>query len=380
MVTKEAPEKQNEILIITLIFSIIACVAVALRCYVRTKLLRAFGPDDILAVCSLLVLGVGVIITLLGVDSGFGQHLNGMKLDRFIQGLKYWCFAEIIYPPTIAVIKTSIALYLIRIAVKPVHIYTIYISMSLFLVYSAAFFLCLILQCRPISFYWRRFEGATDGHCIQANAVAALAYGHAALSVLTDITLGIIPAFVVADLQITTRTKTAVAITLALGSIASVCTLTRISYIKDLLDTHDYLYSISNVITLTIVEAAVALTASCLATLKPLVRSFLDWSEKSMHSTGALHTRMMDGIGLGRTKLDDTELHLRPDLKIIGFTTTVISSNGRESPSIRHTSLSQPVEDKGEAWYTPHGSPNSHVRLESGNGLTEAAEPAYHIR
>lgn len=90
--------------------------------------------------------------------------------------------------------------------------------MSLFLVYSAAFFLCLILQCRPISFYWRRFEGATDGHCIQANAVAALAYGHAALSVLTDITLGIIPAFVVADLQITTRTKTAVAITLALGS------------------------------------------------------------------------------------------------------------------------------------------------------------------
>lgn len=137
---------------------------------------------------------------------------------------------------------------------------------------------------------------------------------------------------------------------------------------------------ISNVITLTIVEAAVALTASCLATLKPLVRSFLDWSEKSMHSTGALHTRMMDGIGLGRTKLDDTELHLRPDLKIIGFTTTVISSNGRESPSIRHTSLSQPVEDKGEAWYTPHGSPNSHVRLESGNGLTEAAEPAYHIR
>ncbi|RAL58151.1 hypothetical protein DID88_002355 [Monilinia fructigena] len=302
MVAKEAPEKQNQILIITLIFSIIACVAVALRCYVRTKLLRAFGPDDVLAVCSLFVLGAGVIITLLGVDSGFGQHINGMKLDHFIQGLKYWCFAEIIYPPTIAVIKSSIALYLVRIAVKP-----------------------------------RTFKSQT-------------------------------------------RTKTAVAITLALGSIASVCTLTRISYIKDLLDTHDYLYAISNVITLTIVEAAVGLTASCLATLKPLIRSFLDWSEKSMHSTGALHTRMMDGIGLGRTKLDDTELHLRPDLKIIGFTTTVISSNGRESPPTTHTSLSQPVDDKGEAWYTPHGSPNSHMRPGSGNGLMEAAEPAYHIR
>lgn len=115
-------------------------------------------------------------------------------------------------------IKTSIALYLIRIAVKPIHIYTIYIPMSLFLVYTIAFFIFLLFQCKPIPFYWRRFEGATDGHCLEPSIVAAMAYGHACLSVLTDLTLGIIPAFIVADLHITTRTKTAVAMTLALGS------------------------------------------------------------------------------------------------------------------------------------------------------------------
>ncbi|ESZ92746.1 hypothetical protein SBOR_6858 [Sclerotinia borealis F-4128] len=348
----EAPEKQNEILIITLIFFIIACVAVALRCYVRIRLLNAFGSDDALAVCSLLFLCVGTIFTLIGLSSGFGQHDSGMALEHFIKGLKYWCFSEIIYPPTIAVIKSSIALYLIRIAVNPYHIYTIYISMSLFLIYSAAFFVLLLLQCTPITFYWWRFTGATDGHCLVPTTIAAVAYGHAALSVLTDLTLGIIPAFIVADLQITTRTKTAVAMTLALGSI--------------------------NVITLSIVEAAVGLTASCLATLKPLVRSFLDWSENSIGSSGALHTRMIDGIsGRKRTRIDDTELHLRPDLKIVGFTTTIISSNGRESPPPRHSSLNQTVGDKNEPWYSPHGCPKSHERLGSRSGIIEAAEPAY---
>ncbi|TGO83634.1 hypothetical protein BPOR_0615g00020 [Botrytis porri] len=206
-----------------------------------------------------------------------------------------------------------------------------------------------------------------------------MAYGHGAVNVLTDFTLGIIPAFIVADLQITTRTKAAVAMTLALGSITSVCTLTRIAYINDLLHTSDYLYSIADVIILSIVEAAVGLIASCLATLKPLVRSFLDWSEKSIGSTGGLHTRMMDGMNRRRTKMYDTELNLRPDLAIVGFTTTVISSNGRESPPL-HPSISQTMDVKSDVWLSPssYGSPESYRRLESGNG-DQAVVPACQI-
>ncbi|ATZ50483.1 hypothetical protein BCIN_05g08310 [Botrytis cinerea B05.10] len=379
MVT-EAPDKQDEILIITLLFSGIACVAVALRCYVRTRLLKAFGVDDAIAVVSLFLLCAGVIFTILGVNSGFGQHNDTMTMEQYLRGLKWWCYSEIIYPPTIAIIKISIALYLVRIAVKPVHIYAIYISMAIFLLYTAAFFAFLLLQCRPISFYWRRFGGAIDGHCLHPSTIAGMAYGHGVVNVMADLTLGIIPAFIVADLQITTRTKVAVAMTLALGSIASICTLTRIAYINDLLHTDDYLYSIADVIILSIVEAAVGLIASCLATLKPLIRSFLDWSEKSIGSSGGLHTRMVGGMNRRRTRMYDTELNLRPDLAIVGFTTTVISSNGRESPPL-HSSISQTMDVKGDLWLSPssHESQKSHRRLESGNG-DEAAVPACQIK
>jgi hypothetical protein len=133
--------------------------------------------------------------------------------------LQFWCFAEILYVPTVALIKASIAVYLIRIAVKPIHIWTICLSMALFLTYSISFFVILLMQCRPISFYWRQALGEKDGVCWDPNIVAGVAYGHGGTSVLTDLTLGIIPAFIVADLQITKRTKIAVAFTLALGSV-----------------------------------------------------------------------------------------------------------------------------------------------------------------
>ncbi|KAI9648161.1 hypothetical protein NHQ30_002793 [Ciborinia camelliae] len=302
-----------------------------------------------------------------------------MPLERFVQGMKYWCLLEVVYPPTVAVVKSSIAFYLIRIANKPIHIYTIYVSMAIFLAYTAAFFFFLLLQCRPITFFWTRLQGETNGHCAKAEVIAGLAYGHGAVSVMTDLTLGIIPAFIVVDLQINTRTKVAVAMTLALGSIASVCTITRLAYIQTLLTDNDYLYSISTIITLSIVESAVAITASCLATLKPLVRSFLDWTEKSIGGSGTLHTRIIDNMSRKRTRVDDTELNLRPDLKIVGFTTTVISSNGRDSSPSGHGSLDQTLDAKTYALYTPHGSPMS-GRLGSESGLMQAAEPAYHIK
>ncbi|PQE20455.1 hypothetical protein CJF30_00001766 [Rutstroemia sp. NJR-2017a BBW] len=368
------PDKQVGILAVTLIFFVLAWVSVGLRCYVRISMLNAFGADDALTICSLIFFTTGIGLTLKGVTTGFGQHLVDLTYPEYSQGIMYWCFAEILYVPTVALIKVSIALYLIRIAVKPIHIWTICLSMALFLTYSVSFFVILLMQCRPISFYWRQALGETDGVCWDPNIVAGVAYGHGGTSVLTDLTLGIIPAFIVADLQITKRTKIAVAFTLALGSVASISTITRIPFLKDLTNTTDYLYEIKSVIILSVVEMAVGIIACCLATLKPLLRSFLDWSDSSLGSTGHLGSRMMDGLSTRRRtrRADDTELQLRPDLKIVGFT-TIISSNGRESPPPGHSSLNRSVDIKTETWYAPGDDTSGKVALIE-------AEPAYYVR
>ncbi|KAM3086189.1 hypothetical protein ACMFMF_000144 [Clarireedia jacksonii] len=269
----------------------------------------------------------------------------------------------------------SIASYLIRIAIKPMHIWFIYLSMGLFLAYSVGFFVVLLMQCRPIVHFWRQVLGDTDGICWETSIIAGVAYGHGGTSVLTDLTLGIIPAFIVADLQITKRTKIAVAFTLALGSIASIATITRIPFLRDLANTSDYLYSVTNVIILSVVEMAVGIIACCLATLKPLLRSFLDWSDTSLGgSTGHRGSRMIDGLSTRRRtrRADDTELQLRPDLRIVGFT-TIISSNGREWPPPEHSSLKRNIDIKSETWYA-HGDDMS------GKAALIDPEPAYYIR
>jgi hypothetical protein len=135
------------------------------------------------------------------------------------------------------------------------------------------------------------------------------------------------------------------------------------------------LTSRSNVIILSVVEMAVGIIACCLATLKPLLRSFLDWSDNSLGgSTGQLGSRMMGGLSTRRRtrRAGDPDLELRPDLKIVGFT-TIISSNGRESSPPGHSSLNRSVDIKTETWYAPGDDTSGKVALIE-------AEPAYYIR
>jgi len=54
---------------------------------------------------------------------------------------------------------------------------------------------------------------------MSTHKIAALAYVHSALGVVTDVSLGLVPTLIVWDLQLSKRTKFSVAIILALGSL-----------------------------------------------------------------------------------------------------------------------------------------------------------------
>lgn len=119
---------------------------------------------------------------------------------------------------------------------------------------------------------------------------------------------------------------------------------------------------------------AVGIIACCLATLKPLLRSFLDWSDASLGgSTGNVGSRMMDGLSTRRRTGgdDETMYELNPGLRIVGFT-TIITSNGRQA-SPPHSSVNRSIDIKSETWYTPADDT-------SGKAVLIEPEPVYNNR
>jgi uncharacterized membrane protein YcgQ (UPF0703/DUF1980 family) len=123
---------------------------------------------------------------------------------------------ELAYVLTTCTLKMSIGFFLLRIANKRSHRWTLYITMSFVILLTIAYFLFLILQCSPVDYYWNVFAGEV-GSCLPAATVGALTYTHSGVNAAADIILSLLPVLIVSQLQMNPRTKITVCIILALG-------------------------------------------------------------------------------------------------------------------------------------------------------------------
>lgn len=115
-------------------------------------------------------------------------------------------------------IKQSIALMLLRYAVEDYHKRLIYVVTFCVQFYSMILFFFVLLQCIPMSFYWTRAQGVVDGRCMDPEITVKVTYGYSATFVLYDITMAVLPWFMVRKLQLDLRTRLMVTTVLAFGS------------------------------------------------------------------------------------------------------------------------------------------------------------------
>lgn len=72
--------------------------------------------------------------------------------------------------------------------------------------------LIMLLQCRPIEYFWTRtaLDPSIPGSCIDIHIVIAMTYVYSAFAALCDFTVGILPIFMVHKLHMRRQTKIAV--------------------------------------------------------------------------------------------------------------------------------------------------------------------------
>jgi len=95
---------------------------------------------------------------------------------------------------------------------------TIWIVIMVSTVFSIAYIFVMIFQCYPVSYFWTRFLSGS-GQCITTTVIADMTYAHGAISTWSDWTLGILPVFLVWNLNMNPRTKVSVALILGFGAL-----------------------------------------------------------------------------------------------------------------------------------------------------------------
>lgn len=256
-------------------FIIISSIATLLRVYCRVWVIKAFALDDWLAVAAQILFIIFCAYEITGVTYGTGRHHADIPDDDYPKAMQMWWTCEPLYVLTNMAIKASIAIFLLRICVHRAHVIIIWVVTGITEVYSLFFFLLFVLQCRPTSLFWLRFTSdPPEGSCIAGTIVSGCFYGYSAISCLTDWTYSILPIFLVWNLQMNTRVKISVVMILAAGAIASSATIVRFPYLHTLNDVDDFLYTTSDVAIWSTIETGLGITASGVATLRPLLRTF----------------------------------------------------------------------------------------------------------
>ena len=152
------------------------------------------------------------------------------------------------------------------------HRRVLYGATTLAVTSGIVFFILMLAQCSPVSFWWKRVEGDTDGKCGVVNTVGFMLYVFSVTSAAFDMTVGLLPIILVRGLQMNRKTKIAAASLLGLACMyvssfsthwylchsftdstysASVAIIIRIPYIMTIHD-HDFLCMSLHLIYLTI--------------------------------------------------------------------------------------------------------------------------------
>jgi len=129
---------------------------------------------------------------------------------------QFWFLCELTYALGTTILKIAIGLFLLRIAVHRRHIQIIWLTIGVSAVFGIFFLFFLLFQCSPISTFWN--PSTPGASCINPNDTAAVIYAYSAVSAAADWTFGILPVFLIWDVQMNPQTKITVAIILGLGA------------------------------------------------------------------------------------------------------------------------------------------------------------------
>lgn len=147
-----------------------------------------------------------------------GVHLADIPPQAdLVLGQKWNFIIQILYNPILAIVKTSVLLFLLRLGGQKKQVRRAIVALLGFnLALMVAIFVTCIFQCTPISYFWTRTStNRPEGHCIDTSAFYI---STASLTILTDALVLVLPFWIFLGLKLPLKVRAAIIGVFALGA------------------------------------------------------------------------------------------------------------------------------------------------------------------
>jgi hypothetical protein len=193
-----------------------ACVILRLV-YKGVATFSDLGLDDWFILITLLSSVPSIIVIDVGLaGNGLGKDIWTLSFATITNFSRAFYAVSILYFAQVSLLKLSLLFFYHRIFPgKPVRI-IIMATVIFDSLFGLAFVLTAILQCRPISYNWTKWDGEHTGHCVNVNA---LTWSNAAISIVLDFWMLAIPLSQLVHLKLAWKKKVGVAMMFCVGTL-----------------------------------------------------------------------------------------------------------------------------------------------------------------
>ncbi|KAH8170558.1 CFEM domain-containing protein [Sarocladium implicatum] len=219
--------------VILFTFPALALITVLLRVYTRLST-KQFGLDDAFISLAMLDSLAETGVSYMGMRKAFlGVHNADIPPEADLgEGMRWNYIIQALYNPILALVKTSVLLFLLRLSGQNKRIRMAIHALNAFnIALMIAIFLVVIFQCTPIDYFWKQFRPGVEGHCINSPIFVS---STAALNVLTDILVLALPFWIFLGLQMPRKVKWALLGVFALGGIVTVISILRLAWLVEI--------------------------------------------------------------------------------------------------------------------------------------------------
>lgn len=310
---------------------LIALLLISARIWSRMRPTPKLHADDWTAIAATVLASAKYVVVCLACSYGFGRRAEFVSPGSRVSAMRLIFICQVIWYWSIALVKISVALLLLRI--KPSRAWRIFLYGTIvMLLVTAVVQTCFqFLQCRPFKSYWDPSAFITGRvRCIPPNAITGNIIAGSAVHISTDLIYSFIPIAFIRKLNRPRGEKIFLGVLMGLGLFASTFAFLRTVGINKFYASQD-IFRISVMPTLwAMLEQEVALIAATIPTLKNFMQRSL--------------------IKLGQSFYDaESETQVRDRLVGMGFLETGPSTTKRKpsAPEVDVATFGSPVRNRG---------------------------------
>ncbi|KAM5346090.1 hypothetical protein ACJ41O_009095 [Fusarium nematophilum] len=229
----DTESQRGTILSVTITFACVSTIVTSARLYTRIFLLRSFGPDDATMAAAQASDPPPPLFARDEVSFGMGSHIWTIPLETVFYA------AIVLYNLGMNIVKISFLLFYRRIFPED-HMRKICIGLLIFVgLWTITQILTLCLSCLPLTV----IVPSMHGHCLDTMPVW---FFSAAMSIITDFIIFLVPLPSVAKLNLPVKQKVALLALFCLGFFTCTISVIRIFTLKAAIETTDPTYDLSS--------------------------------------------------------------------------------------------------------------------------------------